>query len=163
MPIVQLVASNPFVDGRQSDRAMAIRRGLEIYFEQTGHAVLPEVTLKSGRRADLLCLSPKGAVTIVEIKSSIADFRADTKWPDYREDCDQLFFATLADVPADIFPADAGLLVADEWGAESLRDAPQEPMSAARRKRIMLIFSRTAAQRLSRCCAHAGLDSPSLD
>ena len=158
MPIVQLAVSNPFVDGRQSDRAMEIRTGAERYFADNGWATLPELTLASGRRADLVALSPKGHVTIVEIKSSVADFRVDTKWPQYRTDCDALFFATLADVPADIFPQDAGLMICDGYGADMVREAPDHAMKPARRRDVHVRFARAAAQRLSRCCAHAGVD-----
>ena len=161
MPIVSINATNPFVDGRQSERALAIRKGVERHFEELGWATIPELTLKSGRRADLVCLSSKGELTIVEIKSSIADFRADTKWPEYEEFCDQLYFATLADVPADIFPESAGLIVADTYGAEVLRLAPELKLSAPRRKLMTATFARTAAQRLARCCAHAGLENDS--
>ncbi len=158
MPIVQLAVSNPFVDGRQSDRALNIRAGAERYFADHGWATLPEMTLASGRRADLVALSPKGRVTIVEIKSSVADFRVDTKWPDYREDCDALIFATLADVPADIFPDDAGLMICDSYGADTVREAPEHSMKPTRRRDVHLRFARAAAMRLSRCCAHAGVD-----
>lgn len=158
MPIVQLAVSNPFVDGRQSDRALKIRAGAERYFAEHGFATLPEMTLASGRRADLVALSPKGFVTIVEIKSSVADFRVDTKWPDYRDDCDGLYFATLADVPLDIFPEDAGLMICDVYGADPVREAPVHTMKPARRRDVHLRFARAAALRLARCCAHAGVD-----
>ena len=158
MPIVQLAVSNPFVDGRQSNRALQIRTGAERYFTDHGWATLPELTLASGRRADLVALSPKGNVTIVEIKSSVADFRVDTKWPDYRDDCDALFFATLSDVPAAIFPEDVGLMICDSYGADPIRPAPDHTMKPARRRDVHLRFARAAAQRLLRCCAHAGVD-----
>jgi len=159
MPIVTFDASNPFVDGRQSERALMVRTGVERYFSHAGWATLPELTLPTGRRADLIALSSKGQVCIVEIKSSIADLKADNKWPDYRDYCDELIFATLADVPADIFPTDAGFMVADNHGAELLRQPPLEKIAAARRKIVHLAFARASAQRLARCCAHAGLDS----
>ena len=46
-----------------------------------------------GRRADIVALATDATIHIVEIKSSVADFRADTKWRDYRANCDRLFFA----------------------------------------------------------------------
>ena len=159
MPIISLDTSNPFVDGRQSERAMTIRTGVERYFVEAGWATLPELTLPTGRRADLVALSAKGKVCIVEIKSSIADLKADTKWPEYRPYCDELIFATLADVPMEIFPEDAGFMVADAHGAELLRPPEPEKMVEARRKIVHLAFARSSAQRLARCCAHAGLDS----
>jgi hypothetical protein len=85
---------------------------------------------------------------IVEIKSSIEDFRADRKWPDYRLHCDRLFFATAPHVPAAIFPADAGLILADAFGAALVREAPEHRLPAATRKAMMLRFAHAAALRL---------------
>ncbi len=163
MPLVAIQPENPFVDGRQSQRALSIRKGVEQYFSQSGCVTLPELTLPTGRRADIIALSPKGAITIIEIKSSIADFKADNKWPDYREFCDRFLFATLPDVPVGIFPSDEGFMVADDHGADMLREPVEYKVAAARRKTIHLLFARSSAQRLARCCAHAGLDSAELE
>lgn len=158
MPIVEFAANNPFVDGRQSDRALSIRRGVERYLMEAGHAVLPELSLDGGRRADLVALCPKGRVTIVEVKSSEADLRADSKWPDYIAWCDRFYFATLPDVPGAIFPEEFGLLVADSYGAHPIRETPEHPIPPARRKKLHLRFARAGAQRLAQCCEHAGLN-----
>lgn len=157
MPIITPVIDNPFQDGRQSERALAVRVGVERYFAEMSWATLPELTLKSGRRADIVALSPKGDIIIVEIKSSVEDLRADTKWPDYRPFCDNLWFATLPDVPADIFPIDAGFMIADAYGAELKREGEGERLSPAARKALHLRFARASALRLARCCAHAGI------
>ncbi|MEM9732923.1 MAG: MmcB family DNA repair protein [Pseudomonadota bacterium] len=156
MPIVSPVVDNPFVDARQSQRALAVRTGCERYFWDRNWATLPELSLANGRRVDLVALSPKGEIAIVEVKSSVADLRADHKWPEYQAFCDALFFATLPDVPAEIFPQETGFMVADVYGAELVRDAPQIKLTAARRKAVHLTFARASAQRLARCCAHMG-------
>lgn len=158
MPIVNLSATNPFIDGRQSNRALMIRQGLMRYLDEAGHAVLPELTLKGGRRADLIALSQNGEITIIEIKSSIEDFKSDNKWSDYLDHCDKFFFATLADVPTDIFPSDHGLMLADAYGAEVLRPSSSIKLAAPRRKTIQVRFARAAALRLARCADHAGID-----
>lgn len=159
MPIVAFDASNPFIDGRQSDRALAIRSGMERHLVEGGWVTLPEMALANGRRADLVGLSPVGSILIVEIKSSVEDFRSDTKWHEYREFCDMFTFAALADVPAEIFPQGEGLFIADAWGAEALREPVEAKLAAARRKAVTLRFARATAQRLARCCDHAGLSS----
>ena len=87
------------------------------------------MSLASGRRADLVALGADGEIWIVEIKSSVADFRADQKWMDYRLHCDRLFFATTIDVPCEIFPHDTGLIVADAFGAEIVCEAPEHRAS----------------------------------
>jgi hypothetical protein len=106
------------------------------------------LSLPSGRRADLVALDGSGELWIVEIKSSVADFRADQKWQDYRAHCDRLFFATTIEVPCEIFPPDAGLIVADAFGAHFVCEAPQHKLPTATRKSMMLLFARAAALRL---------------
>ncbi|MCP4382676.1 MAG: MmcB family DNA repair protein [Hyphomicrobiales bacterium] len=138
----------PPVDGRQSEQAAAIQRGVGRLLRSLGFAVVPELSLATGRRADVVGLGAGGMFWIVEIKSSIADFRSDSKWLDYRQSCDRLFFATHSSVPLDIFPADAGLIVADAYGGEFLRDAPEHRLAAATRKAMLVRFAQAAAVRL---------------
>lgn len=148
MTIVSPHNDQPLIDGRQSDRALMVRRGVQRLLTDLRHAVLPELSLTSGRRADLVTLSDKGDIWIVEIKSSIEDFRVDCKWPDYRQHCDRLYFATHAGVPASIFPMDCGLIVADAYGGHLLREAPEHRLSAPTRKALTQRFARVAAERL---------------
>ena len=145
---VNLLPAAPPVDGRQSATALAIARGTTRYLHALGYCLVSELPLPSGRRADLVALGSSGEIVIVEIKSSIADFRADQKWMDYRLHCDRLFFATSLDVPREIFPADAGLIVADAFGASILSEAPEHRLAATRRRSVMLRFAHAAALRL---------------
>lgn len=132
-------------DGRQSAIAADIQRGVRRLFAQLGHVTLPEFTLASGRRVDVIALAPDGRLTIVEIKSSVTDFRTDRKWPDYEEFCDRFYFAVPETVPLDILPEDRGLILADSFGAAILRDAPHHPLTGARRKAMTLRFAHAAA------------------
>lgn len=129
--------------------ASAISRGILRLFSNLGLNGLTEMTLANGRRADIAAINPKGHVTIVEIKSSIADFKSDNKWPEYQPYCDQFYFAVSAQFPADLIPEETGLIIADGYGGAIIRSAPDTPLSAARRKAITLRFARLAAQRLS--------------
>jgi hypothetical protein len=140
--------STAVVDGRQPPAALAIARGTARYLHALGYCVVSELPLPSGRRADLVALGGDGEIIIVEIKSSVADFRADQKWMDYRRHCDRLFFATHADVPCDIFPAAAGLIVADAFGATIVCEAPEQRIAAATRRSVTLRFAHAAALRL---------------
>ena len=135
-------------DGRQSDAALAICLGARRLLVSHGFASLPEVTLANGRRADILGLGPDGEIWIVEVKSSVADFRADGKWPEYRDFCDRLFFAVDPDFPVAILPEAAGLIVADAYGAAILREAPEHRLAGARRKAVTLRLAHAAAGRL---------------
>jgi len=136
------------VDGRQSETALAVARGTARLLHAHGFCVVSELALPSSRRADLVALDAGGALWIVEIKSSVADFRADQKWQDYRAHCDRLFFATSMEVPCEIFPPDTGLIVADAFGAHFHCEAPEHRLPAATRKSMMLLFARAAALRL---------------
>ncbi len=95
------------LDRRQSPTALTVARGTQRLLLALGLSCVAELPLLSGRRADLVALGGDGEIWIVEIKSSVEDFRTDQKWSEYRLHCDRLFFATAAHVPLDIFPADA--------------------------------------------------------
>ena len=140
----------PTPDRRQSETALAIARGTARLLRSLGFSTVAELPLPSGRRADLVALNERGDIWIVEIKSSLADLRADTKWEDYRVHCDRLFFAFTSDLPCEIFPPDTGLIVADAYGAHMQCDAPEHRLPAATRKTMLLRFATTAAQRLGR-------------
>ena len=135
-------------DGRQSETALAVARGARRLFRSLGFSTLVELTLASGRRADIVALGPGGEIHVVEIKSSVADYRADRKWRDYRDDCDRFWFAIPRELPADIIPADAGLILADLYGAGVEREAPEHRLAPARRRAVLLRFARAAADRL---------------
>ncbi|HEY5226420.1 MAG TPA: MmcB family DNA repair protein [Methylovirgula sp.] len=135
-------------DGRQSDTALLIARGTRRLLRARKFATLTEMPLASGRRADIVALAPDSTILIVEIKSSIADFRADAKWPEYRAHCDRLYFAISGETPPEIMPEDAGLIIADGFGAEILREAPVHRLAAATRRSMLLRFAHAAALRL---------------
>ena len=135
-------------DGRQSQTALAVARGTTRLLHQLGFSAVSELPLPSGRRADLVALNSAGAIWIVEIKSSIEDFRVDQKWPEYREFCDRLLFAVAPGFPVEILPPDTGLIIADRFGGELARPAPEHRLAGARRKAVTLRLARAAALRL---------------
>lgn len=136
------------VDGRQSATALMIQRGVGRLLRNTRLAVMTEFTLASGRRADMIGLGETGEIWIVEIKSSVEDFRSDSKWRDYLEFCDRFYFAIPEGFNPDILPSEAGLIIADRWGADTFRHAAPLNLHAARRKAMTLAFARAAALRL---------------
>ncbi len=62
--------------------------------------------------------------------------------------CDKLYFAVGQDFPLDLLPATTGIIVADKYGGEIIRAAPEDRLPAARRKAVLLTFARTAAFRI---------------
>ncbi len=130
--------------------AAALARGVSRYFATRGAACLLEFSLKSGRRADIMALDRRGAFTIVEIKSSRPDFQSDRKWPEYLDYCDRFFFAVGPGFPVEILPEDCGLIVADAYDAEVVRDSAVCTLNASRRRHLTLRFARAAGQRVMR-------------
>lgn len=126
-----------------------IGRGVIRLLTDLGIAALPELPLTKGRRVDVIGLGRDGAIHVVEIKSSRADFMTDRKWPEYLEFSEHFYFAVAAGFPLDLLPGDEGLILADRFGAELVRPARHRPLTAARRKAVTLRFARLAAQRLA--------------
>jgi hypothetical protein len=129
------------------ETTLQVTRGAARLLSALGYAPLAEVTLPNGRRADLMALGPKGQIFIVEVKSSVEDFRTDQKWWEYRPYCDAFAFAVGPEFPRDILPDEPGLIVADGFGGAVLREAPIEALAGARRKALTLAFARLAAMR----------------
>ena len=133
-------------------------RGVGRLLRALGHASLNELPLPNGRRADVVGLSAAGDIWIVEVKSSVEDLRVDHKWPEYRDFSDALFFAVAPAFPLDLIPADTGLILADRYGAEIVRPAPEHRLAPARRKSMTLRFARAAALTLQ-AVADPGLEN----
>ncbi|MBV9824768.1 MAG: MmcB family DNA repair protein [Alphaproteobacteria bacterium] len=130
--------------------AAGLARGICRALAQLGYASLVEFSLANGRRADILALGRTGDLIIVEIKTSVADFRSDRKWPIYREFADRLYFAVPNGFPVVLIPEDCGLIVADDFGASLVRHGSPSALTAARRRALTLRFALIAAQRLRR-------------
>lgn len=128
--------------------ASAITRGARRLIASLGFSSVCEMTLPNGRRADVVGVSASGEIIILEVKSCLADYLSDSKWGEYQPYCDRFFFALKQDGPYERIPTDAGLIVADGYSAEIVRDAPATPLSSARRRTLLLTFARHAADRL---------------
>ena len=120
-------------------------RGVCRLMRDLGHACIAEMPLPNGRRADVVALSQSGDLWIVEVKSSVEDFRTDHKWPEYRDFSDALYFAVAPAFPVELLPADAGLILADRYGGEVVRAAPETRLAPSRRKAMTLRFAHCAA------------------
>ena len=143
------MSAPPGIDSTRT--ATVLARGICRALDQLGYASLVEFPLINGRRADILGLGKAGDLLIVEIKSSVADFRADRKWTSYRDFADRLYFAVPNHFPQVLIPEECGLMVADPFGAALLRDGRSAPLNSNRRRALTLRFARIAAARLYRC------------
>jgi len=127
-----------------------LARGVSRHLESRGFATVLEFVPARGLRVDVAAIGRAGEIWVVECKSCRADFMADTKWQGYLPYCDRFFWAVDADFPQDLLPDQTGLILADAWDAEILREGPESKLAAARRKAMTLKLARTAATRLRR-------------
>ena len=162
-------------DGRQSETALMIARGVRRLLRARGFSSITELALTDGRRADIAAVNRDGEVLIVEVKSSPADFRADRKWRDYAACCDRLYFAISEQTPTALMPLEAGLIVADPYAPRS-RGRPNcsvWPRPAAGRScyaspwrpptgYIVWLIRRLPTSRNSNCQAAQAADLPKL-
>lgn len=147
----------PETSVRRPAVTLQVTRGVTRLLSNLGWCHVTEMPLRSGRRVDVMALDASGEIAIVEVKSDLADYRADGKWHEYLEFCDRFYFAVAPDFPREILPHDphCGLILADHYDAVIFREAEASKLAAARRKALTLKLARTAARRLA-----ALLDAP---
>jgi hypothetical protein len=129
----------------------ALARGVCRWMCSMDFAAVTEFVPARGLRMDVIALGPRGEIWGVECKSSRSDFTSDQKWHDYLLWCDRFFWAVPAEFPQALLPAGGGIIRADGFGAEILREGEESPLASARRRALTLRFARLAAWR------HTGL------
>ena len=125
-----------------------LQRGVTRMLTGLGHAALAEFVPTPGLRVDVISISAKGEIWVIECKSSRADFIGDQKWQGYLAFCDRFFWAVDADFPDELLPEGSGLIRADSWGAELVRMAPETRLAGARRSRLLRDIARISTGRL---------------
>jgi hypothetical protein len=125
-----------------------IARGICRYLRNLGYSPLTEFKLLSKRRVDVIGLNKAGQFIIIEIKSSVADFRSDDKWQEYLPFSDQMYFAVANGFPLEILPDECGIMIADAYNAAVIRESLTRKLNAARRRTQIVRFAKTAADRL---------------
>ena len=125
-----------------------LARGVARHLAELGFVSVEELVPTRGLRVDVMGLGPKGEIWIVECKSSRADFLSDAKWRGYLEWADRFFWAVDDCFPTELLPEESGLMIADAYGAETLRMGPETKLAPARRKVITRKFAFHAARRL---------------
>lgn len=125
-----------------------LARGTARHLLTHDYASVEEFTPARGLRVDIMAVGPKGQIWVIECKSSRADFQSDQKWQGYLPYCDRFFWAVDSEFPMELLPEDTGLIIADSYGAETVRMGPEALVAAPRRKKLMQHFGRTCALRL---------------
>lgn len=152
------MASNPQqFDPDITGATAEITRGVCRLLRDLGYSPLTEFRVGERRRVDVMALDRAGKFIVVEVKSSVQDFKSDRKWQEYLVHGDKFYFAVNGDFPLEILPSDCGLMIADAYGAAIIREAPHQPVHATRRKAQILRFATAAADRLLR------LSDPSIN
>ena len=131
-----------------SSTAAEVARGVCRLLLQDGYAPILEFALPNGRRLDVAAIGPGGEILGVEIKVALADLRGDSKWPEYLDYCDLFYFAIPPDFPPEHVPQQTGLIVADRYGGEMVKEAEAQVLHASRRKAVTITFANVAASRL---------------
>jgi len=150
MPLSAITAERRGRFDNSSPLTRGLTRGVCRMLAEAGFGPITEFRLSNRRRVDVMGLGSGSEFVIVEVKSSVADFRSDTKWPEYRPYCDRFYFAVPESFPVHILPEDCGIMVADSYNAAIRREAPEQPISTLRRRRQLLRFALTASERLNR-------------
>lgn len=150
MPLSAVTAERRGRFDNSSPFTRSLTRGVCRMLTEEGYGPITEFRLPNRRRVDVIGLDSGGDFLIIEIKSSVADFRSDAKWRDYLPYCDRFYFAVPETFPTGILPEDCGLMIADSYGAAIRREAPEHRIGTLRRRRQMLRFALTASERLNR-------------
>ncbi|MEH6791020.1 MmcB family DNA repair protein [Parasphingorhabdus sp.] len=149
--------------------AQAVARGVARMFLRHDIMVLPEVSLRNRRRADLMGIDARGQIVIVEIKVARSDLLSDAKWSEYLEYCDRFYWALPIGFDAspvnrpEFLPERTGLIIADAYDGEMVRPAATETLAPARRKTETMRLARRAMQRSAICEGWTGPASELFD
>ena len=131
------------------ETTLLLTRGVCRLFQGLGFGTLTEFKLTNGRRVDVMAIDRNGEFVIVEVKSSVADFRGDRKWHEYLAFCDRFYFAIPAGFPVDLMPDECGLIVADPYDAAVRRESLTRKLNTSRKRRQLIRFALAASDRLS--------------
>ncbi|MAM69198.1 MAG: hypothetical protein CMM12_10625 [Rhodospirillaceae bacterium] len=142
--------SSIFLPPDTSETTALLTRGVCRLFQNLGFGTLTEFKLSNGRRVDMMAIDRNGEFVIVEVKSTVADYRADRKWHEYLPFCERFYFAVPRGFPVDMVPPDCGLIVADSFDAAVRRESLSQKLNANRKRRQLIRFALAASDRLSR-------------
>ena len=113
-----------------------------------GDGVLREFRLKVRRRVDLITMTNKGLITIIEIKSSPEDFRSDRKWGEHIEWADRFYFGVGDNFPIDIPPKEHGIIITDGFDCHEARPSPLNKLNGSRRNTLVRNMAKASMRRI---------------
>ena len=113
-----------------------------------GEGVLREFRLKVRRRVDLIAMTNKGLITIIEIKSSPEDFRSDKKWGEYIEWADRFYFGVGDNFPIEILPKEHGIIITDGFDCHEARPSSVNSLNGSRRNTLIRNMAKASMRRI---------------
>lgn len=125
-----------------------LTRGVCRLFGGLGFGTLTEFKLSNGRRVDVMAIDRNGEFVIVEVKSTVADYRGDRKWHEYLAFCERFYFAVPPGFPTGLLPDDCGVIVADPYEAAVRRETVPRRLNTNRKRQQLIRFALVASERL---------------
>ena len=150
LPFAPMSDQPPKKSPKQLSKSGSLTRGVSRLLEDMGLGSLTEFRLPNGRRVDIIALSGDGMFSIIEVKSSVQDFRSDLKWPNYLPYCNRFYFAVAESFPLDILPSDCGIIMADNFTASIEREPAERSIQGKRKQLQLKRFALIASERLQR-------------
>ena len=111
-----------------------------------------EFKLRVKRRVDLVIINDESRITIIEIKSSVADFRSDKKWNEYIEWANQFYFGVAHNFPIDILPREHGIITTDGFYIYKAQPSPVQKLNGSRRNTLVRKLAKASMRRIEFEC-----------
>ena len=128
---------------------LELTRGVCRLFETLGFATLREFKLPNKRRVDVIAMDPKGNFSIIEVKSTVGDYKTDNKWLDYLPYCQQFYFAVPYNFPTEIIPKQCGIIFADAFDAAIRKESIRSKLNPKRHRHQLIRFGYVAGTRIN--------------
>lgn len=120
-----------------------LHKAVTYYFVKKMFSVHREVGVQrwGARRIDLMCIDFLSNIVGIEIKSCLADYRADNKWRDYLSHVNKMYFCfTTETTQSRVFPEIRAELKAEGVGIMVLGPSGQiKVLSAAKYKKLHIL------------------------
>ena len=128
---------------------LELTRGVCRLFETLGFATLREFKLPNKRRVDVIAMDSKGNFSIIEVKSTVGDYKTDNKWLDYLPYCQQFYFAVPYNFPTEIIPKQCGIIFADAFDAAIRKESIRSKLNPKRHRHQLIRFGYVAGTRIN--------------
>ena len=154
MSCLVAMAIPPIISMSKLDTQRITDAVARMFIRERKNGVLREFKLKVRRRVDLIAVSEKGHISIVEIKSSPQDFFSDKKWTEYIEWADKFYFGVGEDFPLKILPEAerSGIIITDGFDCHEVQPAHFKKLNRLRRNTLIREIAKVSMNRVEYGC-----------